>query len=234
MEENINKCVEQSESIVTDQSVSTQQENGVNVSNASDSTFGKFRDAKSLVDAYNNLQVAFTKKSQQLAELIKNGTNNEGVSSEIKTSEEKNIDTKNVDHTQLSPVYERSDWHEKLGSFLANHEQAKNYAKEIGAILLEDKALAKDPNSLELAWAKVMSRHYVAPDQLSGADIDKYLESHTDIKDKIISDYLNSIHTGKVVPLISESKGSNTSVLGRPKFSNLNEAKQYVEAMFRR
>ena len=36
-----------------------------------DSMLGKFKDAKSLLDAYNSLQAEFTRKSQKLAELQK-------------------------------------------------------------------------------------------------------------------------------------------------------------------
>ncbi len=221
MEENNVIDVEQS-NIVPDQSANTQSDNG-DLGSQSDSTFGKFRDAKALLDAYNNLQVAFTKKSQQLAELIKSGTSNE-----------QTVDDKPAETPSLSPIYEQSDWHEKLGQFLEKNSQAKSFAKEISSILIEDKELAKKPDSLELAWAKVMTQHYISPDNLTDDIINNYLSSHANIKDKIIKDYLNAIRTNSVVPLIAESKGLNTSVMGKPQFSSLTEAKQYVEALFRK
>ena len=39
--------------------------------NSEGSTFGKFKDAQSLLDAYNSLQAEFTRKSQKLAEFQK-------------------------------------------------------------------------------------------------------------------------------------------------------------------
>ncbi|MBQ7579062.1 MAG: hypothetical protein IJT25_00825, partial [Clostridia bacterium] len=38
-----------------------------------DSPYGKFKDAKSLLSAYNSLEAEFTRKSQKLASLLSNG-----------------------------------------------------------------------------------------------------------------------------------------------------------------
>ncbi len=44
--------------------------------NQEGSIFGKFKDAKSLLDAYNNLQSEFTRKCQKLAEIQKENNEN--------------------------------------------------------------------------------------------------------------------------------------------------------------
>ena len=44
--------------------------------NAEGSIYGKFKDAQSLLDAYNSLQSEFTRKSQKLADLQKQIDNN--------------------------------------------------------------------------------------------------------------------------------------------------------------
>ena len=48
-----------------------QIQNNFDSENQDGSIYGKFKDAKSLLDAYNNLEAEFTRKSQKLAEFQK-------------------------------------------------------------------------------------------------------------------------------------------------------------------
>ena len=50
---------------------SNQQTDSTLTENQEGSMIGKFKDAKTLLDAYNNLQAEFTRKSQKLAEFQK-------------------------------------------------------------------------------------------------------------------------------------------------------------------
>ena len=43
----------------------------IETENSESSIYGKFKDAKTLLDAYNSLQAEFTRKSQKLAEFQK-------------------------------------------------------------------------------------------------------------------------------------------------------------------
>ena len=64
------------------------------------STLGKFKDEKSLLEAYNNLQSEFTKKCQALSKL------------------------QNEDNRKL-PLFMEEDWDNRVKSFLENNPQAK-------------------------------------------------------------------------------------------------------------
>ena len=67
MEENVISKVEQPQ----EQDVALHPDLSNNLQETSGSTFGKFKDATSLLSAYNELQAEFTRKSQKLSETLK-------------------------------------------------------------------------------------------------------------------------------------------------------------------
>ena len=86
----------------------------------------KFKDVKSLEEAYINLQSEFTRKCQKLSELEKENSNLKEV--ENKTTEQK-----------LEPFYEKAEWNDYVKQFLKDNDSAKNYAtddSDIGVVLL--------------------------------------------------------------------------------------------------
>ncbi len=177
-----------------------------------DSTLGKFKDAKSLAEAYKNLQSEFTKKCQRLSEL-----------------EKKDNTLDNV------PEYQKEHWKEKLSAFMENNQEAKRYSAQIGALLLKDKVLASQPNSLELAWNQIMKTNFVDK-SLVGQDpefYEKYIRDNQEIKDKIIKEYLERVQQHDVPPLIKSNKLSGYQVEQQPKPTTLKEARDVVARMFK-
>ena len=80
-------------------------------------SLGKFKDAESLLSAYNSLQAEFTRKSQRLSELEKQAAEqNDAVQQACKTAN--------------TPLYERENWSEIVADFLSSNEDAKPYSKE--------------------------------------------------------------------------------------------------------
>ncbi len=74
MEENLhmeqpNTAVSETEQV--SEPITNKEINSTNADGNSGSMFGKFKDATSLLDAYNNLQKEFTRKSQKLSEMTK-------------------------------------------------------------------------------------------------------------------------------------------------------------------
>ena len=86
-------------------------------------TIGKFKNVEALLDAYNNLEKEFTKKSQRLAEFEKD-----------KMEEEKEMD-KEVE--------------QKLKTFLSSNGEANSYSEELKKRVYENESLKKmdDPFS---------------------------------------------------------------------------------------
>lgn len=74
-------------------------------------SLGKFKDAQSLLSAYNSLQAEFTKKCQALSEVskqLKDQTPNDIL---------EEIDNKTLKEEVL-PIYKREDWTNKVSEFL--------------------------------------------------------------------------------------------------------------------
>ena len=146
------------------------------------SNFGKFKDATSLLNAYNNLEKEFTKKSQKLSELTK-------LNEQIK---------ENVVDSESLPIFKQSSWQTKVNQFLANNPDAKKYSKEIANMLLSDTDLAKNPKCLDYAYATIELKNKVKPaDLLNDPNFIKDILENQTIKDKIVSEYLKSVSLNK-------------------------------------
>lgn len=199
--------------------------------------FGKFKDATTLYDAYNNLQKEFTRKSQQLSSILKNNNidkNTKNLSknnqNDINFNQNDNqnavFDLNNIQDDL--PEYKKSDWTSKAISFLNSKEDAKQYSSEIAKLLMEDKALAKSPDCLEYAYAIVKSKTYKEPASFIKDQnfLDEYIFNNDEIKDKIIEEYLTSITKNKNTNVKVITGLADNVSLTRPadKPKNLKEA----------
>ncbi len=141
--------------------------------------FGKFKDAETLLKAYNNLEAEFTKKSQKLASLEQEKEN-----TQLALEKENSID-------------------KKVEEFVTKFEIAKPFssalketlAKEEGAVLEEEavRLLAKNYKRAE---------DYIKDDEF----LNNYVYSNKEIKDKIVKDYLSNITQDS--PIKMESNAS--------------------------
>ena len=131
------------------------------------SIYGKFKDATSLLNAYNSLQKEFTRKSQKLAELTKSNMTTPAYSeANISTDTSNNIDTNQSKEKGETPVYMQENWKNKVETFFQNNQQAKKYAKEIANKIVSDKHLSHNENCLEYAYALIDQQHKVDPANL--------------------------------------------------------------------
>ena len=137
-----------------DDGISSSQENG--------SQLGKFKDAETLLSAYNNLQAEFTKKCQKLSEL----------------------ERQNVDASNSTPIYMSEQWTDKVSQFLQKNQDAKNYASEISDFILNNPEIQKSENPLELAWGKIVQQKYVAPEKI--IEDESYIEKYIMLSCKVL------------------------------------------------
>lgn len=188
---------------------------------AEDRTMGsldKFKDVKSLEEAYVNLQSEFTRKCQKLSELEKEN-------SRIKESA-------NV----LEPCFEKPDWQMQIQTFLSENPSAKNYATEIMEVLMQDKVLASQPNSLNLAFNQVKAGLYKSNEELTSDPdfLEKYVLSNPKITDMVINKYLSSLRKNQSPQLINTSKTGSVSLTPQTKPANLLEARMMAEKLFKK
>ena len=149
--------------------------------NSKNSNFGKFKDAKSLLEAYNNLQAEFTRKSQRLADFQRNQNEN--------------------------AFYSNND---SLEEILNDSTDADKYKKEITEILEENTELSNLPNKNLVAFKIIKEAERKTAETLNNQDyVDKYIESNETIKGKIISEYLSSLNEKSSAPKVISGNSSN-------------------------
>lgn len=172
----------------------------------------KFKDVKDLEEAYLNLQSEFTRKCQKLSEL-----------------EKENSKIKNVE-----PFYQKAEWGDYVKQFLQSNNHANNYASEIMEILIQDKVMASAPNSLELAFNKILASKYKSEEQLAFDEtfLEKHIYSNKVIKDKIIAEYVKELKKNKSPQIINTSKTGSLNLTPNLKPSNISEAGEIVKKLF--
>ena len=95
--------------------------------NQEGSIYGKFKDAKNLIDAYNSLQGEFTRKSQKLAEIQKK-------------------------YDEIA-VFSKNE--ESLDDVLKNNTDSVEYKKEIEEMLAKNENISNLPNKYRVAFETI-------------------------------------------------------------------------------
>ena len=183
------------------------------------SPLGKFKDAESLLGAYNELQSEFTRKCQKLSETQK-------------ILEEKN-QVLNTGKDNLKNTKEFA-WSNKLDDFQQTHKNASEFVEDITNEIIGDENLKNSENALEKAYMRVMEKKYIPQESLAENEefLEKYIFSNDNIKNKIINDYVSSLQNIKS-PIEVGTSGQIGSIASTPKFTSLEDASTYVENMFK-
>lgn len=201
-----------------------------------DGSLGKFKDTKSLLNAYNNLQAEFTKKCQKLSELSKElqiGDENQTAKGTENLSPNLNeTPLKQNDESLQNPIYKNENWKEKVAEFLQSNPQAKEYSESIANEILQDASLQNSPYALDLAWARIMQKEYVLPSTLASDQnfIREKILSQESVRTQVIDEYFKQIQNKKIPPVITSSGKSVGVTKSQP--TNLQEAKLLVEKLF--
>lgn len=149
--------------------------------------FGKFKDAESLLKAYNNLQAEFTKKSQRLSVLE---------SESVKTQNE---------------LTKRAENDKKIEEFVSKFDIAKPFKSALKESL--DSHAEVD---LKEETLRMITNTYKTAEDYSHDDefLNNYIFSNQEIKDKIVKDYLSKITQNSPIKM---DGGSSSISLSPPK-----------------
>ena len=182
------------------------EEENENLIAQSEGSLGKFKDAESLLKAYNNLQAEFTKKCQKLSAL---------------------------ENEENKTIFYEEDWNKRVANFLEKNPGAKKYSKEISEKILNSPELKSSENALELAWSSIAMKNYVEPEKLASDKtfLNSYIFNNEEIKKQVLENYLKEIKTAP--PVISGSRGAKLSSKEEYAPKNLNDAKKIVEKFFK-
>lgn len=149
--------------------------------NSESSIYGKFKDAQTLLDAYNSLQAEFTRKCQKLAEIQK--------------------------QMEENAVFSKSD---SLDEILKDTTNLEKYKKEVTEILDNDCELSNLPNKNLIAFKIIKEAERKTANTLNNQQfIDDYIKSNIEIKNKIITEYLSSLNETQSPPKVISGNSSN-------------------------
>ena len=179
----------------------------------------KFKDVKSLEQAYLNLQSEFTRKCQRLSELEKSSGDNL-------------LESKNLENNK--PFYETESWQESVNNFLKQNPNANEFASEIVNEILKDKDLANNPNSLSIAYNKILASKYIPKQNLLEDEdfINNYILTNEKINEKIISNYIKKLNNN-IPKVIASSHLSSVGLTPNKKPTTLEEARVLANNMFK-
>ena len=171
-------------------------------------TFGKFKSAEKLLEAYNNLQSEFTKKCQLLSQLQKD-----------KMEKENQVEAESDNNSAKIS---------KLNSFLDANADAKSFEEEI-----KEKLNSSSSDPYQVAWARVVLEHLTSSNQkVSDPIVNKYVLSDSQVRNQVIQDYISDLATHKPPYVISSQGGERVSSISIDTPSSLAEAKEIVNKMF--
>lgn len=181
------------------------------------SPLGKFKNSEKLLDAYNELQSEFTRKCQRLSEAEK----------KLQDINLENASTKDGQENEFA-------WKKNIGEFLQSHKNASELMEEITNEIISDESLKDSEDGLEKAYNRVIERKYVPYSELVDNDefLNKYIYSNEKIKNNIIKEYVSTLQNNRS-PLTVSNSGFNRSASTGSKFKSLEDARAYVESMFR-
>lgn len=200
----------------------------------SGSPFGKFQDTEALRQAYQNLEREFTRKSQLLSNFQKQAgeEKKESVESEKPCLVQGEVSSSTpAEVSQDAPFWERADWNEEVQEFLHSNPAAREHAREISKIVLEDKSVSSSKRPLYSAWAKFLQESFKTPEQLLGDE--KFLQNVTQnekVRRAIIKDYLSGLNERDTsLKMMSSRDGGGTASGKNQSPKNLREASEMVK-----
>ena len=183
------------------------------------SPLGKFKNATKLLDAYNELQSEFTRKCQKLSEVEK---------------KLQDVQSDSSSRVNQNDAQNEFAWKDKINEFLQSHSKASNLMEEIANEMAENGASKDGIADLEKAYVNVIEKKYIPENELAENEefLNKYIYSNDQIKNKIISEYVSTLQNNKS-PITITSDGYSRGVASSNKFGSLEDARKYVENMFR-
>lgn len=144
-------------------------------------SFGKFKDAESLLKAYANLEAEFTKKSQKLATL------------------------ETVHETQQKEINKRAEQEQRVNDFVTKFEIAKPFSSALKETLANNEELDIKEEAI-----KLISNNYKSAQDYANDNefLNNYIYSNQQIKDKIVKEYLSNVTQNS--PIKMQSSGNLT------------------------
>ena len=167
-------------------------------------TYGKFKDAESLLKAYNSLEAEFTKKSPRL--------------SLLETENEKTLN-------QLSKQAEQE---KRVEDFITKFEIVKPFSSALKESLAHNENADIKDEALNLIAKSYKTAEYYSQDE---EFLNNYIYSNQQIKDKIVKDYLSKVTQNS--PIKVENGASSITLTPPKKPTTIKEAGRLAKSIIK-
>lgn len=174
------------------------------IENEGSKMYGKFKDAESLLKAYNSLEAEFTKKSQKLAQMESDNTK---IQNELAKNEEQE---------------------KRIEEFVSKFEIAKPFSSALKESLHNSENVDIKEETL-----KMLSKTYKTAEDYSHDEefLNNYIFTNQNIKDKIIKDYLSKLTQNS--PIKMDNGGGSISLTPANKPTTIKEAGKLAKSIIK-
>ena len=168
----------------------------------SNENLGKFKDAQSLLKAYNSLEAEFTKKSQRLSLL---------------ESENEKAQTELAKKAELD---------KRVEEFVTKFEAVKPFSSALKETLTNQESASLEEEAVKLLASNYKSAFDYANDS---EFLNNYIFNNQEIKDKIVKEYLNKVT--QYSPIKVENSSSSISLTPPNIPSTIQEAGRMAKSI---
>jgi len=124
--------------------------------------------------------------------------------------------------------FEGEDWQNSVQHFFLENDDARQFATEIGRIIMQDRAVRESVNPLDKAWIRVLKNN--SNPQISENEMEKFVLQNSAIKQKIIDEYLTELQHKKSAPkVIADRIGTQVNATKTPRVLNMTDAKELAK-----
>jgi len=150
-----------------------------------------------------------------------------------KVENSQKLDTYQQNVNGDSPEYNKDEWQDKTRRFLEDYPLGRSFVEQIGEEIVHDETLSHNPNCLEIALARVLSKAYMSPkDIINNQEFrEKYVYDNVEIKSVIVDKYLRSLDEQK--PPATMERGGQILFVPPDKPKSIDEAGELVRKMLK-
>ena len=120
--------------------------------------------------------------------------------------------------------FESAEWQNEVHKFFLENEDARQYAKEIGNEIMQDKAIQQSIDPLARAWIRILKKQNER-NRVSDTDLEEIAVKNENIKQKVILEYLSQLRKKGTPRLISKPSSELNASLS-PRALNMDDAKE--------
>ncbi len=168
----------------------------------------------------------FTQNSETLENL---GIKETAIESDkVEATPDLNMEKVDKDFSPTLTRFEGEDWQKKIQDFFAENEDARQYAKEIGCIIMQNENVRNSADPLDKAWIKVLKNNSTTA--IDDTKLEQYVLQNDALKQKVIEQYLKELQHKKSAPkVISERGGTQMNATKTPHALSMAEAKELAK-----